>query len=1352
MIGWGPGQLAGGIRIIRFGGLLGRFVDTKQVVSFFLVCWTIFAVMYHVDAGEPIASSAQNAFFDSEFPLTKGEAIRVHNLLKKGGYEIKNKYEAIEEEPEFQREMFEALYRNGKPKWHDTLLSLEKLQNNLTLAKLIFLTADKIPYSTKSTLKFVPENLASNIYQDKTSSKSNKSLEECRSIANMMLKYLLLRREEWSPIPDFFKSYLGVANAEDVEKLCGEILESIPVLVEGAIDKYSGLRSICLAIQKNPNMQTAFAHPSVFNLYRSECYKMRGFCTDEELREMMVPKFCEWFDLKDTFGPRNMDKLLDYKLRKTDFNETSLAFKRFAVTYGESFPPASAVDRDRLIDLIPTPLKDRVLEVFRKATPEKIQNMLAKGSLEEERLFPFLEFLEYEPYNYLDDYGKIAESEERQVKIYKLFLRGKSQYDNNLVVPTKFRNNLLLFGLIFVKHNRENREFWENFSNVHVTPFSENKSGAVEDKEKGEGKEEEKEKEKEKGNEEEKQQLFVQQDMGVTYYGDYFSERVDDKVFADMYQTMLGEQRVGKQLVMIMLRDALANYNRVSKISEKLVHFVLVADADGKAQLLQMLLDTKSNAPEILDWIKHLENLKANPNYIAAIVQPGLFKITQEMCFGAAGGCTDKDLRAILLEFSKRDRLRYWPKFCINLRRLSFGKIAEIFKDLFLRMGRSLNAERICDLEKLNKALPKLKLLMLPIGSEQEKLDIHDCSSARERLFTRPRFLPTLRAMRPAERHIFQNITDEGVIEMFLHSYNDLPQDPDTKDHIAQDFAPRIIEWLCQNFSKKFPGHFLVDTLETVKPDPIAERWIHALGHWYWFKLLRTRDNFVFSLGDEGLLHRIIVELVMLGLGNAEKAIRAQVVAEAGGFTDHKTRQLVSKALAEFSNSELSEMFSNASNKHVRLFMIQPRLFHAFEFYSYSTQDRNIFRGLLTTGMVSKYVLKWLEQLRPGTQDVLLELLVKHERPLRWSSQKDWAILEEALIKSDPECYKMVDLDLSDWEMRLVTGALYVDCSQFTTFKEVEAAVREKVRSILGRQLEIEYGERYGNGFLSKVADPNLKAMIFFNQAIFGTVLDKDQSFEEAMSRVFFDRCSYFFPEKIGEELRGRADSVTKAISDWYHLYTETKYGLAVNLSNREAVKSCTFYVLLSNEIAQGPNQTAYQELLSKRLRLFLGLIGLNNFKEIMEHYQSVDQLRRMFKTSLRDPAAKLAMMQPLLKVPAPWSLADFREAISNDVPEGLFRDRLAIAPAGLFFKALGKYMKKNRDLFDPQKAEDREILERLMIKEDRDCVNVIMHINGLSFIGGPEIKCQKFNSYQDVSDELQKRLPKEEEGISFWN
>jgi hypothetical protein len=70
----------------------------------------------------------------------------------------------------------------------------------------------------------------------------------------MMLKYILPRIENWSLIPDFFESYLDVADAEGVKELCGEILKSIPVLGEGATDEHSGLRSICSAIQKNPSM------------------------------------------------------------------------------------------------------------------------------------------------------------------------------------------------------------------------------------------------------------------------------------------------------------------------------------------------------------------------------------------------------------------------------------------------------------------------------------------------------------------------------------------------------------------------------------------------------------------------------------------------------------------------------------------------------------------------------------------------------------------------------------------------------------------------------------------------------------------------------------------------------------------------------------------------------------------------------------------------------------------------------------------------------------------------------------------------------------------------------------------
>jgi hypothetical protein len=77
--------------------------------------------------------------------------------------------------------------------------------------------------------------------------------------------------------------------------------------------------------------------------------------------------------------------------------------------------------------------------------------------------------------------------------------------------------------------------------------------------------------------------------------------------------------------------------------------------------------------------------------------------------------------------------------------------------------------------------------------------------------------------------------------------------------------------------------------------------------------------------------------------------------------------------------------------------------------------------------------------------------------------------------------------------------------------------------------------------------------------------------------------------------------------------------------------------------------------------------------------------------------------------------------------------------------------MRENRDFFDPQKAEDREILERLMIKEDEDCVTAIMQIKDLTFIGDPESRYQRFNSYQEFFDELQKRLTKEESGIGIW-
>jgi hypothetical protein len=132
-----------------------------------------------------------------------------------------------------------------------------------------------------------------------------------------------------------------------------------------------------------------------------------------------------------------------------------------------------------------------------------------------------------------------------------------------------------------------------------------------------------------------------------------------------------------------------------------------------------------------------------------------------------------------------------------------------------------------------------------------------------------------------------------------------------------------------------------------------------------------------------------------------------------------------------------------------------------------------------------------------------------------------------------------------------------------------------------------------------------------------------------------------------------------------------------------------------------------------------------------------VDGLREIFEAFLRDPAAEIAIMQPLLNVPKPWSLTDIRTAISEKAPnelDKLFRGRLMIASLELLISAFRAHLREKKRLFNPEDIGDWVLLEKLMVRNDSDCALAIIQVSEyLPFTIPAKFDYQRCETYQDV-------------------
>jgi hypothetical protein len=370
---------------------------------------------------------------------------------------------------------------------------------------------------------------------------------------------------------------------------------------------------------------------------------------------------------------------------------------------------------------------------------------------------------------------------------------------------------------------------------------------------------------------------------------------------------------------------------------------------------------------------------------------------------------------------------------------------------------------------------------------------------------------------------------------------------------------------------------------------------------------------------------------------------------------------------------------------------------------------------------------------------VLIGLLTTHKKLLHWKSQDDWAILEKALVQNDPHCYEKVDLTpkLTTWEEGHIKKVPSINCTKCVSFREVEAAVRREIKPILKKQLEIDYAEWYQSGLPSQVEDFGLKAIVYLNRWMFKGIFQEEQDHKVAITKAFWSKLQ-FVPEELREELEKKADLVCIAISYWHQLYTESGLSIMANLYLKN--NSCLLYVLLRDEITQGPNRMAYRELLKEMIgRVFCYIDTLDIEGEVVKHYKSVDGLREIFEAFLRDPAAEIAIMQPLLNVPEPWSLTDIRTAISEKAPielGRLFRDRLMTAPLWRLMDAFGTHLRESKRFFDPKNIGDWVLLEKLMVRNDSDCALAIMQISGdLPFTIPAKFDRKSCKTYQEIFD-----------------
>jgi hypothetical protein len=1261
--------------------------------------------------------------------LTEASPSTIHHRLFGSSAELK-RYEGVEETPEHQRELYE--YLKGIPlELRRKFITPEKVAKNFDLADLLLSQAD-FECWRGFTAPHTRDSIISDIYRGLTTPNSAKNPKECHLMANKMLKYVLLKTADTVGIARFFVPYLQVADFEDVRDLCNDMIASI-FSINRPASVYSELQSWCSAMLQNPNMSVAFAQSLVFGVTESECYKTKGVCNDEELHKMMMAKFEPHFNL-DNAPPSgaDFDKVLKKKLSETDFDKITSAFKRFATAYRGRFDPSSGKDRRALNALLTdrTPrfmsLKNAAEKKLWEADPKTIKVLLEQCSSND----MLVGYFRYGPPSFLACYLEMAKagmSKERQVKLYQFFLSGGYAQYPNIFSPETLKSNPILAGLMLLKCSSENSIFWDAFPRVRDLLLLKESDDAS-----GNGKEKEKEVEGEEG---EKKGRGIKQDMDVVYRGNLFSEDVEDGFFSSVYRMKRDGQEIGKPLALAMLKNAFANYNGWNRISEKLRLLFAVADTDGLDELCQILSEAEGDGAELKIWKQHCVNLKMNRGYNAAILQPTIFNITECTCFSAEDGCTDSDLHDIFIEWTTttwRRVLNINPIFV--LRKLSFQKIVELLKEAAVTMKKCIDPSSSESWDALVDVVQKLPLLLDPSELEISRLE-HAVFAPSPVYFFQPSSDQTMENLEEiytfkGERQIFERIIDLDVAAMIVKEYDKLPQ-----GILTGNFASDIMNWVVGQFLQKFPDHFLNDTLRQVKLNSIDEQWIIRLARWYGENKLHGLG---YGLTRKDLLHKAVTNLVMHGLGDVESIVKAQIVAESAGITDFEAQNLVAEALKEYSDEKLLGIFQKLpGDQELAFFVAQPHLFPIYEPQFAFSKPREWRFGLGMMGVSNSYVLKLFREAPQECNRVLIGLLTTHKKLLHWKSQDDWAILENALVQNDPHCYEKVNLTLklTTWERGHVKKVPSINCTKCVSFEEVEAAVRREIKPILKKQLEIDYAERYQSGLPSQVEDFGLKAIVYFNRWKFEGIFQEEQDHKVAITKAFWSKFQAV-PEELREELEKKADLVCIAISDWHQLYTEARFGIEADLSL--GLRSCLLYVLLRDEITQGLNRMTYQKLLKSKIgELFHYIDTSDTGGEVIKHYKSVDELREIFEAFLRDPAAEIAIMQPLLNVPKPWSLTDIRTAISEKAPselDRLFRERLMIAPLWLLMDAFGTHLRESKRFFDPKNIGDWVLLEKLMVRNDGDCALAIIQVSGdLPFTIPAKYDYRSCKTYQEI-------------------
>jgi hypothetical protein len=862
----------------------------------------------------------------------------MHYLLK-GSPDLLTNYEAIEEPLDRQENLFkicqpsriymDSTLKQIHPRYLDeTLCSIKKVSNNLRLADRIF-SGNPIQY-TGNFAKSRFASTISDVHEGKTSTNSEYKPEDRRIIARNMMGHALLQMKDLDDPSEIFLNYLRVADAGNMMSLCSVLLDKLPKPEEP--NNRRNLWSWCFAIVQNSNMHISLLEPGVFMIYESDCYVTQGTCTDVELRNMMVDNIRISFDIKhDLRSVVDFERRLDYKLRKTDFDKISAAFKQLETTKKRRFYTWGKEDRIALERLLFPSLQDSVLESYRKVDPEEIKKLFV-NLIGRDNTNALVRFLDYEPCGYLEIYTKAAETDGIQIAIYRAYLcRAEDSLGNKLVDPAKFTTNPLLCGLVNVPCNEDNLDFWKHFPKVHVTLLPK-KEMDREEKEKEKEKEGNEEKGKEKeGNEknekkeddEEKGHYYVKQDMNVAYKGDYFAKRVDDRIFAGIYGTTLGGQAIGKQLAMFMLKNALTHYNGTDKISDKLHYFLVVADTKDVAKLCSILSKVEDGGKEIKIWKQHCVNLERNPNYIAALVQPNLFAITIRSCFKARNGCTDRDLRDSLIQLGRSVRcLGVGTPMRINLERLSMEEISEALKRMAITMGTFMDPYLSDNWDSLGQLFPPLRLLMEPADPKEMKgfdgrFPLFGFSSGQSEY-----------ALSDFEKQILRSITDGNVVLMILEEARNFKKDPEsgnstTEDFITRDFAANISGWVIKQFLQKFPDHFLRDVLKQAKLSSTCDDGVRKIAEWQ----LSGGSSFSKERG----IHGAATNLVMFGLDNIEPIVKAQVVAEAAGITDPAARQKIAELLANYPEELLLVIFKRAAGLNVSMEETKKAMEHSFD-------------------------------------------------------------------------------------------------------------------------------------------------------------------------------------------------------------------------------------------------------------------------------------------------------------------------------------------------------------------------------------------------------------------------------------